>query len=170
MNKFYIIIPAILLTLFGGIYWQHSQEATQAAREKATATAQAKIDADNKKSEAERVAREDAGKREAVRAAEEKKKETEKRAKWDSDSVRIAEDTARYTAKAAEISAQVKLLEKQLADLRTAKKTANDEVFAAAHEAELMLIQKRTAELEIQRMTEMVARKAGNTTLAGGAP
>ncbi|MBW8782655.1 MAG: hypothetical protein JF599_12335 [Verrucomicrobia bacterium] len=166
MNRFYIIVPVVLLGLFGGVYWQHTQEAEKQAREKAVAVAQAKAAEEAKKAAADRQSREDTDKRAAARLAEDKKKEAEKRAKWDADSAHIAEDTARYTSQADESSKQVTALEKQLADLRASKKTLNEEAFSAAHDVEALLIQRRSAEMEIQRTTEMVAHKAAGVAAA----
>ena len=163
MNRFYIIVPLALLVAFGGAYWQHSNEAENLAKGKASVVVQAKAAEEAKKAEAERKAREDADKRAASRIAEEQKKETDKRAKWEADSVRIADDVARYHLQADEAAKQTAVLQKQLSELRASRKILNDEAFNVAHEVESLLIQKRSVEIEVQRMTEMVARKAGAT-------
>jgi hypothetical protein len=166
MNRSYIIIPLILLAAFGGVYWQHTQNADQQARKNAVSVAQAKAAEAAKKAETERQAREDAEKRTATRLAEEQKKEEEKRAKWDADSARIAADIANYTKQAADSAKEVAVIDKQLSDVRAAQKALDEQAFAAAHDVEVMRIQRRAAEMEIQRMTEIIARKAGNTTIA----
>ena len=167
MNRLYIIVPLALLAVFSGVYWQHNQEAAEQAKEKAVAVAQTKAIEEAKKAESDRQSREDTAKRETARLAEEQKKDLEKRSKWETDSVRIAEDTSAYTAKAAEAAKQVETLQKQLADLRASRKTLNEEAFSAAHDTEILSIQKRDAELEIQRMNEILVRKAGGTSRVG---
>ena len=170
MNRFYIIVPLMLLALFGGVYWKHVQDASEIAKAKAAAVRQAKAADEAKKAEADRRSREDSAKREAERLAAEQKKEADKRAKWEADSARIAEDTANYTAKAAETAGQVAALQQRLADLRASKKTLNEEAFGAAHDTEALAIQKRDAELEIQRMNTILIRKAAGTSLTATIP
>lgn len=170
MNRLYLIIPIILLALFGGVYWQHSLTADADARAKAAATAQAKSIADAQKAETERKAREDADLRAAARLAEEKKKEDEKRAKWDADNARITEETARYSAQVAALTQEQTALEKALADTRAQREKLARENFETARAIELARIARRNAELEVQRMTEMVARKAGETSLLRPTP
>ncbi len=165
MNRFYLIVPLVLSLLFGGVYWQHRQHSAEAAKVKAEQVAKAKAEEDAKKSEAERKAREDAEKRTAARAAEEKKKEDDKQAKWVADGVKISDETSGYVAQTAAYTKEIATLEKELAAIRSAKELAGKEVFAQAREVELALIAKRNAELEIQRLTEMVARKAAGTSL-----
>jgi hypothetical protein len=166
MNRLYLIVPVVLLVLFGAVYWQHSQSSAREAAQKAAATAEARQLEDAKKAEAERQAREDAEKRAATRRAEEEKKEAEKRARYEEESVRIAADTARFTARVKELSSEFAALEKRLAELRNRREALNRDGFTLAREVELARIAKRNAELEIQRLTEMVARQAGNTRLA----
>ena len=163
MNKLYVIVPVVLTLLFGGVYYQHSQQAAVEAAEQAQAAQKAAEIETAKKAEAERQARADADKRAAERLAEEKRKEEEKAAKWAAASRQIADDTAGYVAQAALHEAEVKALEAKLATLRREKDALGQSAFDFAKEVEAARIQKRNAELEIQRLVEMVARKAGTT-------
>jgi hypothetical protein len=162
MNKLYLIIPLVLTLAFSGIYVKHQGEAADRARQALAAKTKAEADAAAQKAEAERQAKADADKREATRIAEEKKKEDDKRAKWDADTQRIAADTTTYTQTAAEHAATVKKLEAELTALRAAKDAATQANFDQAREVEQARIERRTAELETQRLVEMLARK--NTT------
>jgi ABC-type Na+ efflux pump permease subunit len=170
MNKLYLIVPLVLTLAFGGIYLKHRGEAavheqqTRADADKRDAAAAAQ------KADAERQARADADKRDADRLAEEKKKEDDKRAKWDADTRRIATDTATFTATAAEHAATLKKLEAELTALRAEKDAAIQSSFDFARDVELARIQKRTAELEIQRLVGMVARKNGAAASLAFAP
>jgi len=165
MNRFYLIVPVVMSLIFGGVYLQHTKHAAELAAAKAEQVAKLKAEEEAKKTQAERKAREDAEKRSAARAAEEKKKEDDKVAKWNADGAKIAEDTAHYNELIGTYTKEIDGLEKQLDVVRDSKEQAGKEVFAQAREVEMALIAKRTAELEIQRLTEMVARKAGNTSL-----
>jgi hypothetical protein len=170
MNRFYLIVPVVLLALFGGVYWQHNRSAAADARQKAAAVALAKEADESKKQAAEAKAREDAAQRTAARLADEQKKEQEKQDRWEAEGLRIAEDTARDTGKAASLAGSVAEREKELAALRSARDTVNHEAFELARQVELARIQKRNAELEVQRLTEMIARKVANTSLVSAAP
>lgn len=161
MNRFYLIIPVVLLALFGGVYWNHIGHSKAESRAKAAAAFEAKAAEEAKKAEAERKAREDAEKRSADRLAEEKKKEADKLAKWEADNAQIAADTERYETQVKTLAAEAAALEKQIADVRTAKQLQGKENFELAREIELARIAKRNAEMEIQRTTEMLARSAG---------
>ena len=166
MNRLYLLVPVILLALFGGIYWQHTRTAAHEAAAKAAEVAAANSADAAKKAEAERKAREDAAKRTAERLAEEAKRDAEKRARHEEENRRLAADTATYRAQIATLTVESTGLEKQLADLRARREKLNTDAFALAKEVELARIAKRNAELEIQRLTDMVARQAANTTLA----
>lgn len=168
MNKLYVSVPLVCTLLFGGIYYQHTQ---QAAKDAAAAAIVAQKTAETeaaKKAEAERQARADADKRSAERIAEEKRKEEEKAAKWAAQSAEIAADTATYTTQAAKNLADAKLLEAKLTALRAEKDTLAQSAFDYDQQVETARIAKRNAELEIQRLVEMVARKGGTTL--GGVP
>lgn len=172
MNRIYLIIPVVFLLLFGGIYWKHNETAALEAARESAELARADEAARLQKTEAERKAREDAGRRAAEREAAERRKEEERRAKWEAESILIAEETARHTRRAAEASAELAALEKQLAALRAWKEEGGRAAFEAERENELLTIKKRNAELEIQRITQIVARRAAASpgVVAGLAP
>lgn len=161
MNKFYVIVPLVLLLVFGGAYTAYRKEAAGKA---AVAAAEAAREAEAeqaRKTEAERQAKADADKRAADREAEEKRKEEEKAAKWDAAGRQIADETSGYQEQAGKTEAEVKALESRLAELRAEKEKASREAFDAALAIEAARIRKRGAELEIQRLVEMVARQNG---------
>ncbi|MDF3058729.1 MAG: hypothetical protein K0R17_2944 [Rariglobus sp.] len=166
MNRFYLIVPIVLLGLFGGIYWQHSRTAATEAAGRAAETDRIKAAELAKKTEAERVAREDAARRAAEREAEELKKEEEKRARWAAEGKRIEEETARFAARIAELAAQTTQTESELATLRADRERLDRENFELAREVELARIAKRTAELEIQRAVDVVAQRAALSATA----
>ena len=168
MNRFYLIVPIVLLGLFGGIYWQHSRTAATEAAAKATETERIKAEELAKKAEAERAAREEAARRAAAREAEEKAKEDEKRARWAAEGKRIEEETAAFAARVAELAEQTKRAETELTEVRAAKDALDRENFEIAREVELARIAKRNAELEIQRAVEVVAGRA--KTFIGAQP
>ena len=168
MKRFYFIFifPVVLLVVFSGVYWQFSKASDEAERVQKEKIAQVKLVEEQKKKDEEAKARKDSEKRIADRLAEEKAKEDDRIAKWDAESKRIADEGQLYATQVASNTKEVAELTKQLADLRLAKEAKTKELLDSATEAELAAIAKRGAELEIQRMTEMVARKATGGTLA----
>ncbi|MCU0792160.1 MAG: hypothetical protein MUE42_04770 [Opitutaceae bacterium] len=163
MNKLYLIVPFVLLLAFGGVYYQHAQQAEAKAALAAQAAAEEAAAAAAQKAEAERQAREDADRRTAERLAEEKRKEDEKRAKWEATGRQIADSTAEFRAQTAKITAEIAALEAELKSLRERKEAANQAVFDQDLAIERARVARRTAELELQRLVEMAARRAGTT-------
>jgi chromosome segregation ATPase len=166
MNRLYLLVPVLLLAVFGGVFWQYTRTAAHEAEVKAAEVAAAKQAESAKKAEAELKARADAEQRTAERLAEEAKRDAEKRARIEEENRRIAADTTTYRTQIATLTTETTSLEKQLTELRARREQLNTDAFALAKEVELARIAKRNAELEIQRLTDMVARQAANTTLA----
>lgn len=161
----YIIFPGVMLAGFLVIYFSHKEAAEAKEKAHVIAVAKKKAEDDDKKKVAEAKAREDARKRQEERDAEDKKKEEEKKARQDADDKKVRDQTAEYTAKGAAAQKQVTALETELDRLRKEKDKTNRETFDLAKEVELSRIARRNAELEIQRMTEMVSRRAAESAL-----
>jgi hypothetical protein len=161
----YLIFPGIMLAGFLVIYTGHRKEAeAKEIRMKAEAET-ARLEAEKKKKEAETKAREDARKRQEEREAEERKKEEEKAAKQAKDDKMVRDQIAEYTAKADSAQKQVNALEIELDKLRKEKDRVSRETFDLAKQLELARVERRNAELEIQRMHEMIVRKASESSL-----
>jgi len=167
-KRFYFIlsVPVIMLVVFSGVYWQFSKSSDGAERLQKEKTAQIKMVEEQKKKDDEAKARADSEKRIAERQAEERKKEDERIAKWEAESKRIADEGAQYGTQVANNTKEVADLTKELAELRAAKEAKTRELLDTSTDAELATIARRAAELEVQRLTEMVARKAAGTSLA----
>ena len=161
----YLIAPGIMLGLFLFVYFGHVEKTHAKEKAKAEKIAMEKADAERKKVAAETKAREDAKKRQDERDAEEKKKADEKAAKQAADDKKVKDQTNEYTAKANAAGKKVADLEKQLATMRSDKEKLIRETFDLAKAVELARIARRNAELEIQRMTEMVTRRASDSSL-----
>lgn len=166
MNRFYLIVPLVLLGLFGGVFWQHHQTASVEAAQKSAAAELAEAAETAKKDDAARLAREDSSRRAAERVAEEQKKEDEKRARWLADGQRVTEETARFAARIAELNRETAQAETELAALRAAEMRLDRENFELAREVELARIAKRNAEFEIHRAADFVANRAAQTVTA----
>jgi hypothetical protein len=161
----YLIIPAILMVGFLFIYFGHVETMHQKETAKAASIAQEKASAEAKKKDAEDKARSDAKKRQEERDAEEARKEKEKSDKQAADDKKVRDAVAEFTAKANAASKQATSLEQELDRIRKEKDRLSRETFDFAKEVELARIARRNAELEIQRMTEMIARRAGESSM-----
>jgi chromosome segregation ATPase len=162
----YVISVGSMLAVFLFFYFAHIKEAEAAEQIRLEKQRQEQAAAAAKKAEAEEKARLDAEKRAAERAAEEKKKEEERVAAWEKTSREIQEKTDEYLALGDKYQKTINDLELQLADLRSQKEKLNREAFDFAKQVEAARIEKQNAEIESQRMTEMIAQKAADSTLA----
>jgi len=166
MNKFYVIIPIVLLGLFSIVYVQHSKESEQKELLKKQTEQKAKEEEAAKKHIAEVRAKEDADKRTKARDKEEADKEAAKQAKYQADIDLIKKDTSKYASDADGYAKQAAALDTELTNLRAAKEKLIRESFELDKKVELAKIDRRNAELEIQRMTEMVAKRAADSAMA----
>lgn len=161
----YLLFPGVMLVGFIFIYMGHVEEAHKKAKDVAAKIEKERTEAETKKKAAEAKAREDAKKRQEERDAEEKKKEDEKAARQAADDKKVRDQTAEYTAKGETAQKQVTALEQELDKLRKERDKVSRESFEIAKQIELARVARRNAELEIQRMTEMVSRRAADSSL-----
>ncbi len=161
----YLIFPGIMLAGFIVIYLSHKEASEAKEKAHVAQVAKDKAVADEKKKVAEAKARDDAKKRQEERDAEDRKKEEDKAARQAADDKKVRDQTAEYASKAAAAEKQVAASQSELERLRKEKDTLNRETFEMAKQVELSRIARRNAELEIQRMTEMVARRASESAM-----
>ena len=162
----YFIAPIAAVGLFLFFYFSHVEGAKKAALEK-----KARIEAADKlelerKAALEARARADATKKAEDRAIEEAKKENDRITKWNDQGKKIQDETDESVKTASEHTAKIGALEKELASLRKQKEQGNRNYLEATRELELTRIARRNAELEIQRLTELMIRKADESALA----
>jgi hypothetical protein len=161
----YVISVSVMLAIFLALYFSESKKiADREKAHQAKMIEQKRID-DARKAEVEAKARADAEKRGAERLAEENKKESEKLARWEEEGRKLQESTDKYGTEADLSSKKSAELEIQLSTLRAAKEKLNREAFELAKQVELGKINRRTADLEIQRIVEMISRKAQESSL-----
>ncbi len=161
----YLILPAALLALFLFFYFSHREDAREKAVARAAEQARIAQAEAERKAEIERAAREDAERRAAERQAAEQKKEEERIARWEEDNRRIQEATERNVAEADTLAKKVSELEIELDALRQAKAKLTAEVLELNKQRETALIDQRAAELQNQRLVQMIANKAGESSL-----
>ncbi len=161
----YLIFPGIMLVGFVFVYMSHVEQTHEKERIVAAKIAADKAEAEAKKKAAEAKAREDAKKRQDEREAEDRKKEEEKAARQAADDKKVADQTAEYIAKGEAAQKQVTAKEQELEQMRKTKDQTSRDSFDIAKRVELARVARRNAELEIQRMTEMVVRRASESSM-----
>lgn len=166
MNKFYIIVPLVLLGTF--LFFYNGALKEMAAREAAKQAEVAKVKKaeDDRRAEIEKKAAEDAKRRQAEREAEERAKEQKKIKEYEDAMRQLKDEADKYLAEADKNQKDSNALELELNDLRNRKEKINREAFELSKQVELAKIARRNAELEIQRMVDMVAQRIGASSLA----
>jgi chromosome segregation ATPase len=170
MNKSYVIVPLVLLAVFGFFY----NGALKEMKEKEDARI-AKIDATNK-AEAERKkaieekAQAEAAKRQEERAANDKAKEEKKEKDYQDAMTALKKEADDYTTQVAKLTKEAADLEADILKTRNDKERLTREALELAKQVELAKINRRTSELEIQRMIEMVSKKLGESSLTAIPP
>lgn len=171
MNKFYVILPAILLIVFSVYYTKVAKPemaAAVAAKEKRIADDKATEEAHRKEIEAK--AQDDA--RKAQEARDQKEHERQEKAQKDKEEQdrKIQDETAKFENEAASLTKQIAAMEAEIANLRNKREATTREVLDLAKNVELTKINRRNAELEIQRMYDMVAQKVADSSLTKAPP
>ena len=166
----YFVVPAIGLVAFLFVYYSHVEDAKKRdASHQAELAKQAADDAAKKKDLEDR-ARADADRLAAQRAADEAKKVADRVAEQAAEDKKVSDATNNALAEGDKSTKEIARLEAELAALRAAKDKANRELLETYKQLELSRIARRTAELEVQRTTEMIARKASDAAMAKFVP
>jgi len=161
----YLIAPALMLGVFLIFYFSYVEEAEAKKAAQKAKVQQEQVMAEEKKKVAEAKAREDAKKRQDERDAEERKKEKDRTDKQAAEDKKVRDATNEFLARAKAAEDEGKKLDTQLTNLRKEKDKTSREAFDIAKQVELARIARRNAELEIQRMTEMVAKRASDSSM-----
>jgi len=170
MNKSYLIVPVILLAVFGFSY-NSALKDMQAKEEANHAKAMEKKKAeDAHKAEVDARATADAKKHQEERDAEDRKKQEKKQADYDDAMKKLRDEANDYAAQVDKLGKEAADLEKQISDGRNEKERLNRETLELAKAVELAKINRRNAELEIQRMIDMVAKKLNDSSIAAAPP
>lgn len=161
----YFISVGGLTAIFLVFYLSDRKAAGKREAEQAAVALQKQADAAAKRKADEDKARKDADERAKVRADEEAAKEAEKRRKWDEETKHIQDDTKAFLARSDKAAKEVAKLEIDLDNLHKAGEKTNREAFDIAKRVERARAEAQAAELEIQRTTEMISRRAAESSL-----
>lgn len=170
MNKSYIIVPAILLAIFGFLYKGALTEMEKKEKDRQAQIAKKTAEEKQRKDEVEAKATADAQKRQQEREAQDRAKE-EKKIKEYQDIMKSLKDEAdKYAAESSNLAKEITALELQISQARTDKEKLNKETFELAKRVEQTKISRRTAEIEIQRMIEIVGKKLNDSSITAPPP
>jgi len=165
MNKSYLIVPLVLLILFGFFYNGALKEMANKEATKQAVIAKAKADDLARKKVIEDKATAEAKKRQEEREAADLAKEQKKTREYEEALKKLHDETADYVTQADKFAKEAADLEIQISLGRSEREKLNRETLDLAKQVELDKVNRRTAELEIQRMMEMVAKKLNDNSI-----
>jgi chromosome segregation ATPase len=170
MNKFYLIIPVVLLAVFIARYSQFTNQFAQAELVKAHEKQLADAEVEKNKAEAIERATADARARKEAQDAEDARLEAEHLAKFEASKQKLADQTAKFQQEADSYAKQATDLQAQLDSLQATHEKASQELFDLQKQIELAKIDRRDADLEIQRTYDMVTQKVADSSLTYAPP
>ena len=161
----YVISVGSMLAVFLFFYTTHLKQADLRDKQRAEEARLKKEADDAAKKVREDQARKDAEDRAAKRIKDEQDKEAKHLAEMLADNKKIQDDIDKNNALADDYSKLISRLEIELNTLRTNKEKLNRETFEISKQVEAARIEKHNAELEIQRITDMIAKRAADSSL-----
>jgi hypothetical protein len=162
----YLIFPGAFLGLFLIFFFAHKKESDAKEAVRLEVAAKKKADDAAAKAKAEEKAKAAAAQRQAEREKEEADKEKARREKQEKYDKEIRDDTNKALAEADAHQKEINALELEVTRLHKQKDAITREAFDLQKAVELEHVKKRNAELEIQRFTEMIARRAAQSSMA----
>jgi len=170
MNKYYFIVPLVLLGGFIFLYRGAVAEMDLKEKNHQAAVAAAKAEEEAKRKDAEAKAQADAEKHQKEREEEEKAKLAKKEKDYNDAMAKLKHESDGYAADVDKLTKESAELEIALLNGRILRDKTSREAFELYKQVELVKINRRTAELEIQRLIEMVGAKASASSLASMPP
>jgi len=166
----YLIFPGVLLGVFLAFYFMDAKRVAERDRLHAVEVQRRNAEEAQKTAELKEKAEADAKKHADERAAELAKKEADKLARWNKAGKDIQDATDKSNTESNRHSIKIAGLEKDLENLRALREKTNREYLELLKKVELAKIDRRSAELDIQRTTEMIARRAAESSLIKPVP
>lgn len=160
MNRFYLMVPALLLAGFGFIYHQSDATTAREADARATEAAHARRTESEKRLAEERKAAADADQRSAERTEAERRAEAAAHEAWLTETRRLTDDGARVGSDCDRLSAQVATLQDRLHALQGSIGPLEHETFELQNALEQTQIDLTNAQLEVQRLTAMLIARS----------
>jgi hypothetical protein len=163
MNKYYLIVPAVLLAAFFG-YERHFQR-QHLAREKAQAAAIAAARAEQDEIRQKQIAsaRHDADLRTAEREKQERDKAERKKRDHESLIATLQAQADEHATESAKLNATIQEMAVQVDVMRTKQLALEREALELTRQLELKQADLRKAELDVQLTTGAVASRLAET-------
>ncbi len=160
MKRFIIILPPVILfAIFVFFYKAHVKELEEKQAAAKVLADKAKADEEARKKVLQEAADKEAQRQKEARLAEiEKQKEEERNKKEERDREIIAQTEA-ANASSKKLQAQIIKLQADILAVRAARDKAQAEAMETKLDLEKARIAKRNAEFEIQRYTDMLAKR-----------
>lgn len=165
MNRYYIIIPVVLMSVFIFFERSSSADAKVAEQRRIELKKQDEAKKEAEKKALEEKARMDSEKRNQQRVADEKAREEKRKSDFEAKIQKMKDELKRYSDDIATNTKLVARLEKELADKRDQHERENKVVFDLAKKVEVTRRLRRDAELEVQRYNEMLVRRSAESAL-----
>jgi hypothetical protein len=166
----YIVLPIVMAGIFSVFYVKHDKETAERVAHN-HAEKKAKLDAELKvKTEAEAKAKESAKIAQDERDRETAARDAARKAQQDAVDAGIKDKTDKAMAEIDAASKKSKALEAELNRLIQDRERIDREAFDLAKQVELAMVTRRSAEMEEQRLTEMIARRASDSSMSRPPP
>lgn len=166
MNKYYLIVPIVMMATFAFFYNGAKKDIAQKLADKQTVIqAQQKKEADEKK-RIEEIAQKEAIAKQAQRDADEAEKIRKKEQKYNDDMAKLEAETKGYLAESDRLTKEINQLEIALLNARSQRDKTGSEAFTLSKKVEEAKVSRRSAELEIQRLIEMLRTRTSTSSLA----
>ncbi len=166
MNRYYLIIPIVLMAVFFYFERGASKEADLRKLEQVEAKKQEEEKKLAERRALEEKAKLDSEKRAKDREAEDKAKEEKRRNDFAAKIQKLKDEAKKFTDETEVNNRKVAEMEKDLAAKRALHESENRLVLDLAKKVEITRKARRVAELEVQRMTEMLAKRASDAAMA----
>jgi chromosome segregation ATPase len=161
----FVISPACMLAVFLVFYFANRKEEEVKEAAHQAELARQRSEADEKKRIAEQKAHEDAEKRNQDRIAQEAATAKEKQDKYDAAMARIKADTDASNASAEKYSKQVSDMTIELDNLNKQLDSLTRQNFDYLKKVQLAEVNRHDAEMDIQRMVDMIAERADQSSM-----
>ena len=160
MKRFIIILPPVILfAIFVFFYKAHVKELEEKQASAKVAADKAKVEEDARKKDLQEAADKEAQRQKEERLAQIEKLKEEERNKKEERDREIISQTEAANASSKKLQAQIIKLQADILAVRAARDKAQTEAMETKLDLEKSRIAKRNAEFEIQRYTDMLAKR-----------
>ncbi|HVU18148.1 MAG TPA: hypothetical protein VHD32_14575 [Candidatus Didemnitutus sp.] len=170
MNKYYVIVPAALLIGFIFVYRGAVKDMEEREAHLHQVAEAKKADEEHHRQELEKKAAEDAAKQQKIRDEEERAKLAKEEHDYQTAMNTLKTEADGYASEGDKLTKESNQLEIDIAKSRELRDKTTNEAFDLSKQVELEKINRRNAEMEIQRLIEMVGKKASDSTLTAMPP